>query len=123
MNAVAQTKYAVCFCLILLMCEIMSLILKHYLDKAKIESIETCEVEGTLYRIGEQIYPSDSCYTCLCTEGFDNQTSYESNPNCSKINCGFELKINDLRNGCVPVYFRIPNCCYIEMKCRKFIFL
>lgn len=80
--------------------------------------MNTCELDGKTYRVGERFNPDNSCYECRCVHDFNNATSYADNPNCMKINCGMELEMNNLRNGCVPVYFRTANCCPIEYKCR-----
>lgn len=82
--------------------------------------MHTCEVGGKSYRIGEQIYPDDSCYKCFCAENFNNNISIAENPNCVKIDCGIELNIDRIKEGCVPIYFKTPTCCPIEYKCRKF---
>lgn len=60
------------------------------IDKSKIRSMNTCEVDGKSYKVGERIYPENVCYECLCTPDFDNSTSYADNSNCLKINCGME---------------------------------
>lgn len=91
------------------------------IDQEKIRSLKTCEVDGRTYRHGERIYPENACYTCHCVDGYNNVTSHADNPNCSKVNCGMELQMNNLREGCVPVYYKTPNCCAIDHKCRKFL--
>lgn len=75
-------------------------------------------MDGKSYHIGERMNPDNSCFECLCTLDFNNQTSYADNSNCVKINCGIELRLSDIMNGCVPVYWKTPNCCPIEYKCR-----
>lgn len=66
------------------------------------------------------MYPEGgSCHNCLCTENFNNLTAVEANPACHKINCGMELRIDEIKSGCVPVYWKTPTCCPIEYKCRK----
>lgn len=90
------------------------------IDKEKLRSLSTCEVDGLTYHIGERIYPEKSGHECLCVDGFNNATSYADNPNCAKYNCGIQLEMNSLRGGCVPVYFKSPNHCPIEYKCREF---
>lgn len=60
-------------------------------DKAKIRAINTCEVEGKTYHLGERIYPDNSCYECHCALDYNNATSYADNSNCVKINCGNEI--------------------------------
>lgn len=91
-------------------------------DKAKISDLGKCEVEGKSYRIGEQIYPEgELCYKCHCAENFNNKTSFAENPNCVKIDCGIELRLLDIKAGCVPVYYKKPTCCPIEYKCRKLV--
>lgn len=79
-----------------------------------------CEVDGKAYRVGERIYPeSGACYECQCTKDFNNRTTFADNPNCVKINCGIELELDQLKRGCVPVYFDNAACCPIEYICRK----
>lgn len=89
-------------------------------DDEKIRSLSTCEVDGRTYRLGERIYPDGACYECLCVAGYNNATSHADNPQCSKVDCGIELEMTNLRDGCVPIYYKTPNCCPIEYKCRKF---
>lgn len=83
--------------------------------------MNSCQIGGKSYHVGEQFYPEDdSCYKCFCAENFNNNTSYADNPNCVKINCGIELKLSEIKAGCVPVYYKTPTCCPIDYKCRKF---
>lgn len=67
------------------------------------------------------MFPKDSCYECLCTSDYDSKLSYADNRGCSKMKCGIELDMKDLRAGCVPIYYLMPNCCPIDYKCRKTI--
>lgn len=86
----------------------------------KITNLSKCHVEGRSYHVGERIYPDDSCLMCLCTQNFDNKTSFAENSNCAQINCGIEHDLHNFRAGCVPVYYKTPTCCPIDIKCRKF---
>ncbi|XP_031630291.1 uncharacterized protein LOC116345227 [Contarinia nasturtii] len=86
-------------------------------DKAKIGAIHKCEFGGKSYHIGERIYPDDLCYECLCAEDFNSKTPIADNPHCAKIDCGIELKLKQLQEGCIPVYYKTPTCCPIEYKC------
>lgn len=63
--------------------------------------MNTCVVDGKSYRVGERIYPENSCYKCLCAPGFDNSISYADNSNCMKIDCGMEnvLIIESIRES------------------------
>lgn len=124
-TAAVLPKYAVTIFTILYFFQAFYLFLMSFyfvsiIDEAKIRSLNTCVVDGRTYHIGERIYPDNSCYECLCANGYNNATSPAENPNCSKVNCGIELKMNKLREGCVPVYYKTPICCPIEYKCRKF---
>lgn len=86
----------------------------------KIDTLSKCHVEGRSYYEGQRIYPeSDSCFMCLCTQNFDNSTLFASNSNCVKIDCGIEHDLHRIRAGCVPVYYKTPTCCPIDMRCRK----
>lgn len=84
----------------------------------KIRALSTCTIDGQEYRMGQRVNPINSCYDCLCTPDFNNELPYAQNTNCKKINCGMELNSDDIRNGCVPIYYKTPNCCSIESKCR-----
>lgn len=84
------------------------------------DQLQKCEVGGKSYRVGEKIYPEgNSCYECLCAEGYDNKTTFAENPHCEKINCGFELSLTQLKDGCIPIYYKTPECCAIEYLCRE----
>ncbi|GAB0091067.1 uncharacterized protein DMENIID0001_058640 [Sergentomyia squamirostris] len=90
-------------------------------DPEEMEKLPKCFMDGREYRAGSQIYPeSASCYKCLCVEGFDNTTKIEDNPNCYQINCGIELhSSDDIRDGCIPIYYKKPTCCPIGWRCPK----
>lgn len=88
-------------------------------DVNNIQSLGTCTVDDQEYRIGQRFYPKQTMYTCLCTSDFNSELPYASNPNCIRINCGMELRSEDLRNGCVPIYNETPSDCAIGWKCRK----
>lgn len=91
-------------------------------DRGKIGEMHKCEFEGKTYKKGERIYPNgEPCYECLCTEHFNATSKMSENPNCMPIDCGFELRhLSQLRDGCIPIYFKNDLCCPIEFKCRKF---
>lgn len=83
-----------------------------------VDKLATCEFEGESFREGQKIYPTDRCYECLCTSNFDNKTSVEENPSCRKIDCGITLRNTArLMDGCVPVYYKLDNCCPISWRC------
>lgn len=66
----------------------------------------------------------DSCYQCICARGFDTSIPVHKNQHCKKYDCGHELHhLNDIRNGCVPVFFGNDRCCPIEYRCRKYLFI
>lgn len=81
-----------------------------------------CHVEGKAYHVGEVIYPeANRCYRCNCAEDYDNSTAIHENKNCHRINCGIELyNLNNIRDGCVPLYFGENSCCPIESICREY---
>lgn len=86
----------------------------------KADHLSKCQVEGRSYHDGERIYPDgDSCFMCLCAPNFNNKTSFAENSNCVKINCGVEHDLYRINAGCVPIYYRTPTCCPIDMKCRE----
>ncbi|XP_031619448.1 uncharacterized protein LOC116338382 [Contarinia nasturtii] len=87
-------------------------------DQARIIQ-DACVFEGKNYGIGEKMYPKDdSCYRCLCGEGFTNKTSLAENPHCQRVNCHIELnQFKDIIEGCVPIYYKTPTCCPIAVKC------
>ncbi|XP_055311407.1 uncharacterized protein LOC129574067 [Sitodiplosis mosellana] len=83
-----------------------------------VDILSKCQVEGRSYYDGERIYPDgDSCFMCLCTPNFNNKTSFAKNSNCVKINCGIEHDLHRITAGCVPVYYKTPTCCPIDIKC------
>lgn len=75
-----------------------------------------------MYHLNEEMHPeNDTCYTCLCTENFDNSTSIPENSDCETIQCLPQLKhFTHLRQGCAPI-FHEKDCCAIGYKCRRFI--
>lgn len=91
-----------------------------FIEQAKIDQMTKCHFEGETYHLNQRFYPKNAeCYHCLCLEGFNNGTAVEENSCCEKIDCGMEVRhLNDIRNGCVPVYYE-SGCCPIEIKCRK----
>uniref|UniRef100_A0A1B0CD62 Putative conserved secreted protein n=1 Tax=Lutzomyia longipalpis TaxID=7200 RepID=A0A1B0CD62_LUTLO len=86
-----------------------------------IEKLPKCYMNGNEYRAGESMYPErESCYTCICAEGFDNTTKLEENPHCSPVECGIELHSSDrVRTGCTPIYYKTPTCCPIGWRCPE----
>lgn len=87
----------------------------------QIGHLSKCEIgDNRVYYEGERMYPGgDSCSMCLCTEDFNNNTTFDENPKCVKIDCGIEHDLRQIKDGCVPVYYKTPTCCPIDMKCRK----
>lgn len=85
---------------------------------------DKCYLEGKEYIVGQRIYPaSRASYKCLCRHGFDNSTIV-GNPNCKEMKCGFEMHYgNQLRDGCIPIYYDNNKRCAIDWRCRKFNFL
>lgn len=81
--------------------------------------MKKCSVDGFSYNVGERWSPLLSGYECLCTADYNNEIPYAKNPNCKKIQCHMELKLNELRAGCVPLYDKTPENCPIDYKCRK----
>lgn len=81
----------------------------------------TCQHQGNLYKEGDTFYPEDTpCYTCICDKNFDGLEPIASNRNCRKIDCGLELRhFHELRQGCVPIYFKTSSCCPHDFRCRK----
>lgn len=76
-----------------------------------------------MYHSNEKMHPNgDECISCLCTENFDNSTSFSENPNCKRFYCWPQLKyLHYLRRGCAPVFGTNGRCCaYRQFKCRKF---
>lgn len=82
------------------------------------EKLSKCELDGETYREGQKIYPKDLCYSCFCTKDFNNTIRIEENPSCQKIDCGITLRNTArLSEGCIPVYYKIENCCPIGWRC------
>uniref|UniRef100_U5EL88 Putative secreted protein n=1 Tax=Corethrella appendiculata TaxID=1370023 RepID=U5EL88_9DIPT len=90
-------------------------------EKAEIEKLDTCMVDGKKYYAGQKIYPeSEPCYTCLCEKGFNNALRVAENPHCKEVNCGIELRyLHNLRAGCAPIYFGNARCCPIGWRCPE----
>lgn len=96
--------------------------LLEFSDRAEIEKLKKCYLEGRSYHLGAQMHPITDSYTCLCTEDFDNATSYSENSNCAKIDCE-AVTISFARSlwdECAPVFVE-PICCADTFKCRKFV--
>lgn len=91
-------------------------------DEAEVKSLHTCWYEGKDFHGGNLIYPPGSpCYKCLCDEKFDNSTAIPENKNCKPVDCGIEVHaMNNIQQGCVPVYFNDNYCCPVEFRCRKY---
>lgn len=91
-----------------------------FLDPIEIQKLKMCYLDGVRYAINETMEPdNDTCYTCVCTEDFDNATAIVVNPNCRRIDCLYEIHhFSSLRRGCVPLFFR-NKCCAISVRCRK----
>lgn len=89
--------------------------------KARIAQLNKCIVDDEQYYPGQKMYPKeDSCYHCLCAEGYNNQTAVAENPHCERIDCHIEINYGDkIRSGCVPIY-ETSRCCPFEYKCRTF---
>lgn len=83
-----------------------------------------CRFRGETYNYGEKFVPQShyaACHHCVCDEHFDNSTSIEENKNCKKVDCGLQLRyLDELRKGCIPIYFRDTKCCPIGFRCREF---
>lgn len=91
-------------------------------DQAQLAKLAKCEAENRTYHVGQRIYPeSVPCYQCLCTADFNSNMPFTKNPNCAKIDCGIELDLPEIRDGCAPIYFKTPTCCPIDFKCRKLL--
>lgn len=90
-------------------------------DTKEIEQLSSCYMDGKQYRQGEKMYPAqDRCFSCICDEKFDNSTEVSRNPSCNEVDCSIELDhLQQIKSGCVPVYFGEPTCCPIATKCRK----
>lgn len=86
--------------------------------------LSKCRFYGQTYNYGEKFVPQayySACYQCICDENFDNETYVEQNKNCKKMDCGLELRyLDELKNGCIPIYFKDTKCCPIGFRCRKF---
>jgi len=84
-----------------------------------IKKLAKCYVENQEYFEGNLIYPTKApCYKCLCNEKYDNSTPPASNPFCKRVDCGISLhQLNNLQEGCVPVYFNDNYCCPLEFRC------
>lgn len=83
-------------------------------------SLATCEYGGRTYMEGEKIYPENECFNCFCTKNFTNETALHENPACQKIDCGISLRnVARLFDGCVPMYYKVDNCCPIGWKCPE----
>lgn len=85
------------------------------------EALETCYVDGKMFREGQTMYPKEEpCSYCICQKGFDNSTAYTSNKMCKKVDCNIELRsIERFHEGCVPVYLGANYCCPIDWRCRE----
>jgi len=88
-------------------------------DAEEIKKLPRCYVDGREYVEGNLIYPqNEPCYKCLCNDKYDNSTSPAKNPFCKRVDCGITLlQLNNLQEGCVPVYFNDNFCCPLEFRC------
>lgn len=84
----------------------------------EIDKLAECSFEGKTYREGQMMYANDSLDKCLCTKDFDSGAKIEENPNCAHIKCGVNLQIDELMQGCVPIYYTNAGC-VISWRCRK----
>lgn len=81
--------------------------------------LEKCYVDGQEYHEKQKIYPNGyPCLKCLCQKNFMNHT-FADNTACKEINCGFNLEIDKLKQGCVPEFYGEKTCCAIDWRCRK----
>ena len=90
-------------------------------DRAEIEKLKKCYLDGKMYHLNEKMRPNeDGCSACLCTENFDNSTTIRENSACQRFRCLPQFRdFDDLRRGCVPVFEPI-GCCAERFKCRRF---
>ncbi|XP_030764465.1 kielin/chordin-like protein [Sitophilus oryzae] len=85
-------------------------------------STKTCTVDGTVYKVGQNFYPKNSCLSCVCHENF--QGSYDKET-CVRRNCAEELRnAENIRNNCAPAYFRFESeenalCCPNHWVCPE----
>ncbi|KAG4076396.1 hypothetical protein HA402_005839 [Bradysia odoriphaga] len=87
----------------------------------EIRDLPKCRFRGETYNYGEKFVPQNhyaACHHCICDENFDNSTAIEDNKNCKKVECGLKLRyFDELKSGCVPIYFRDTKCCPIGFRC------
>jgi len=90
-------------------------------DDKEIKALAKCEFEGKSYKEGQRIYPEkDSCYSCICAKDWDPSVPLSKNKNCKKYDCGHELRhLDDVKKGCVPVFFGDERCCSIQYRCPQ----
>lgn len=82
-------------------------------------NLARCYVDGREYHENQKIYPNDfPCHKCLCAKNFNNETVLD-NPQCKEIKCGYNLKTENLKQGCVPIFYGENSCCAINWRCRK----
>ncbi|CAG9767315.1 unnamed protein product [Ceutorhynchus assimilis] len=72
-----------------------------------------CQVDGETYEIGQQFYPKNTCYSCVCNENFKGEYNEE---NCVKQNCNSQIHFTEeINKKCAPAYFNFHSdealCC------------
>lgn len=88
-------------------------------DQTEIEKMTKCYLDGQLYYEKQIMWTTNGCYSCFCTDGFNNLTDMSENSNCIQNECStLFYYFGDLKKGCVPIFWE-SHCCPINYKCRK----
>ncbi|KAJ8937259.1 hypothetical protein NQ318_020646, partial [Aromia moschata] len=70
------------------------------------DSSVKCVYNGIEYKEGENFLPADSCWRCICQEGFKGKIE---EPFCRRRVCGIQTKYQEkLQSRCAPLYYRKP---------------
>lgn len=89
------------------------------------KELHECHYNDRSYREGEIIESMQTCYDCICSRDFDNQTDVTTNPSCQKKKDICNAQLYDLKQyqlGCVPVYYgKHPETCPTFYQCREFL--
>ncbi|VVD05692.1 unnamed protein product, partial [Leptidea sinapis] len=84
--------------------------------KDAIANLNTCDVDGKIYKEGETFEPENTHKSCLCTSGWNGTLDSSI---CSDINCGVEIHYQDrIYRKCAPVFSGDMKGCPIDFECR-----
>lgn len=76
-----------------------------------------CQVDGSIYKLGQQFYPKNTCFECICNENFAGKYDEET---CVRRTCNAQIHYgSQILQNCAPAYFKDQDvkCCPDDFVC------